>query len=179
MTPPVYESTATAAIVRTSTDVRFDERFTTSSDQPNLDVNSRRAALIGLVQSGSIAQQVIDELGDQLPSELRDPAVLLKTVSGGMATVGSRAGQSDLINITVRAQSPKMAAAIANAWAKTYVQQVNSVYGQVPDDMLGSVEAQLVQAQDTYAKAQADLEGYSPPASWTPSPASPMCLARQ
>ena len=47
VTPPVYESTATAAIVRTSTDVRFDERFTTSSDQPNLDVNSRRAALVG------------------------------------------------------------------------------------------------------------------------------------
>ena len=60
----------------------------------------------------------------------------------------------------MRAKSPETAAAIANAWAKAYVQQVNSVYGQVPDDMLGSVEAQLVQAQDTYAKAQADLEGY-------------------
>ena len=159
ITPPVYESTATAAIVRTSTDVRFDERFTTSSDQPNLDVNSRRAALVALVNSASIAQQVIGELGDQLPTELREPGELLRAVKGGMAT-GSRTGQSDLINITVRAQSPETAAAIANAWAKAYVQQVNSVYGQVPDDMLGSVEAQLVRAQDTYAKAQAGLEGY-------------------
>ena len=160
VTPPVYESTATAAIVRTSTDVRFDERFTTSSDQPNLDLNSRRAALVALVNSASIAQQVIEELGEQLPVELRSPGELLRAASGEMATVGGRSGQSDLINITVRAQSPEAAAAIANAWAKAYVQQVNSVYGQVPDDMLGSVEAQLVQAQDTYAKAQADLEGY-------------------
>ena len=83
MTPPVYEANATAAIVRTSTDVRFDERFTTSSDQPAmLDVNSRRTALVALVKSGSIAQQVIDELGDQLPLELQNPAKLLNAVHG-------------------------------------------------------------------------------------------------
>ena len=75
LTPPVYEANATAAIIRTSTDVRFDERFTTSSDQPNnMDVNSRRTALVALVKSGSIAQQVIDELGDQLPLRLQSPS---------------------------------------------------------------------------------------------------------
>jgi hypothetical protein len=147
--------------VRTSTDVRFDERFTTSSDQPaNLDVNSRRAALVALVKSGSIAQQVIDELGNQLPLELRSPSKLLDAVTAGMATAAGRTGQSDLINISVRAESPALAAAIANAWAKAYVQQVNSVYGQVPDDMLGSVEAQLVQAEAAYDKTQANLESF-------------------
>ena len=93
MTPPVYEANATAAIVRTSTDVRFDERFTTSSDQPgNLDVNSRRTALVALVKSGSIAQQVIDELGDQLPLKLQSPAKLLDAVTAEMATAAGRAG---------------------------------------------------------------------------------------
>ena len=92
VTPPVYEANATAAIVRTSTDVRFDERFTTSSDQPNLDVNSRRAALVALVKSGSIAQQVIDELGDQLPLKLQSPARLLNAVTAEMATATGRAG---------------------------------------------------------------------------------------
>ena len=157
-TPPVYESTATAAIVRTSTDVRFDERFTTSSDQPNMDVNSRRAALVALVKSGSIAQQVIKDLGGQLSPSNRSPATLLDAVTGEMATVGGRVGQSDLINITVRALSPEQAALIANAWANAYVQQVNRVYGQVPDDMLGSVNAQLTEAQQTYAVAQEKLE---------------------
>ena len=160
LTPPVYEANATAAIVRTSTDVRFDERFTTSSDQPNLDVNSRRAALVALVKSGSIAQQVIDELGDQLPLRLQSPARLLDAVTAEMATASGRAGTSDLIQINVKAGSPELAAAIANAWAKAYVQQVNSIYGQVPDDMLGSVEAQLVEAQAAYDKAQANLESF-------------------
>jgi uncharacterized protein involved in exopolysaccharide biosynthesis len=160
MTPPVYEANATAAIVRTSTDVRFDERFTTSSEQPNLDVNSRRAALVALVKSGSIAQQVIDELGDRLPLELRSPARLLGAVTAELATASGRAGTSDLIRISARAGSPELAATIANAWAEAYVPQVNSVYGQVPDDMLGSVETQLVEAQAAYAAAQASLEGY-------------------
>ena len=68
--------------------------------------------------------------------------------------------QSDLIQISVKADSPELAATIANAWAKAYVQQVNSIYGQVPDDMLGSVEAQLVEAQTAYDKAQANLETF-------------------
>jgi uncharacterized protein involved in exopolysaccharide biosynthesis len=159
LTPPLYEATATAAIVRTLTDVRFDERFTTSAEQENLDVNSRRMALIALVNSGSVAQQVIAELGDALPGKLRDPAELLDAVEGEMATV-SGGGLSDLINITVRAESPETAAAIANAWARAYVQQVNSVYGQVSDEMLESVGAELAAAQASYAQVQAELENY-------------------
>ena len=159
-TPPVYEANATAAIVRTSTDVRFDDRFTTSSDERNVDVSSRRMALVAMVKDGSIAQQVIDELGDQLPLKLQNSSRLLDAVTAEMATATGRAGQSDLIQISATADSPELAAAIANAWAKAYVQQVNSVYGQVPDDMLGSVEAQLVEAQAAYEKAQANLENF-------------------
>lgn len=58
-TPPIHEATATVAIVRTLTDVRFDARFTTSAEEENLDVNSRRMAPIALVDSGDLAQQVI------------------------------------------------------------------------------------------------------------------------
>lgn len=160
MTSPVYEASATAAIVRTSTEVSFDERFTTTSDQPNLDLNSRRAALVALVKSGSIAQQVIDEMGERLPAALRNPAALLNAVTAGLATASGRTGTSDLIEIRVRAASPQLAADIANVWARAYVQQVNSVYGQVPDEMLGSVEAQLVDAQAAYSSAQVELEGF-------------------
>lgn len=159
ITPPVYEATATAAIVRISTDVRFDERYTTSSAQPNLDVNSRRTALIALVHNGAIAQQVIAELGDALPSSLQNPADLLEVVEGEMATANG-GGQSDLINITVRTESPETSAAVANAWAKAYVQHVNSIYGQTPDEMLISVETQLAAAQQTYQEAQTTLENH-------------------
>lgn len=160
LTPAVYEANATAAIVRTSTDVRFDERFTTTSDGQGLDVNSRRTALVALVKSGSIAQQVIEEMGEQLPARLRNPATLLELVTAELATATGRAGTSDLIQISATADSPQLASDIANAWARAYVQQVNSIYGQVPDDMLGSVEAQLVEAQATYNTAQTNLESF-------------------
>lgn len=158
-TPPIYEATATVAIVRTLTDVRFDARFTTSAEEENLDVNSRRMALIALVDSGDLAQQVIDELGDALPPKLRDPVELLDAVEGEMAQVAG-GGQSDLINITVRAESPETAALIANTWAQAYVQQVNRVYGQVSDEMVNTVTAELQTAQQTYAAAQQQLEAH-------------------
>ncbi|MFN8465873.1 MAG: hypothetical protein U0X20_09995 [Caldilineaceae bacterium] len=163
ITPPVYEATATAAIVRTASDVSLDERFTTSSDPlASQSINSRRIALVALVKSGEIAQQVIDELGNQLPPDLQSPAALLNTVTAiaPSLTTGSATTQSDLIQINVHAGSPELAAAIANAWAKAYVRQVNSVYGQVSTDMLSSVEAQLVEAQSDYQKAQTSLESY-------------------
>jgi uncharacterized protein involved in exopolysaccharide biosynthesis len=159
-TPPAYAATATAAIVRTSSEVSLDARFTTTADERGLDTNTRRAALVALVKSGSIAQQVIGDMGDHLPPDLRDPATLLSTVSADMATADGRTGQSDLIQISVQAGSPQLAADIANAWANAYIQQVNSIYGQVPDDMLGTVEAHLVEAQAAYDKAQANLESF-------------------
>lgn len=158
LTPRIYEAIATVAIVRTSTDVSLDERFTT--EQQSLDVDSRRMALIALVSSGEIAQQVIDELGDALPTSLQDPAALLDTIESEMALAGGRAGQSDLINIKARTDSPQTSALIANTWAKAYVQQVNNIYGKVPDELLASVEAQLAEAQQTYEQAQSRLESY-------------------
>lgn len=162
MTPPEYEATATATIMRTFTNVQFDSRFTTSSESVTTEsssnsVDSRRAALVALAKSSSIAQQVIDQLGDALPLDLQNASDLLKSVDTEMATNG-RSIQSDLINFNVVAPSSQLAADIANAWAAIYVQQVNSVYGQVPDDMLESVAAQLIDARTAYADAQADLE---------------------
>lgn len=47
---------------------------------------------------------------------------------------------------------------IANTWAQAYVQQVNRVYGQVSDEMVNTVTAELQTAQQTYAAAQQQLE---------------------
>src|SRR5262245_10199047 len=56
--PPIYEASADVAIVRTVSDVSFDERFVTTSDKVGEDTSSttaRRNALLGLVSSGGIA----------------------------------------------------------------------------------------------------------------------------
>ncbi len=158
---PMYEAAANVAIVRTQTDVNFDDRFTTSSDSNRTqDVTSRRAALVGLAKSGTIAEAVIADLGDQLSEELRDPATLLRRIEASLSTQNGRTGQSDLIEITADAESPETAAAIANSWAKRYVQEVNRIYGQVPDEMMASVEQELSQAQTKYGDAQSNLESF-------------------
>ncbi|MCB0152538.1 MAG: hypothetical protein KDE01_33385 [Caldilineaceae bacterium] len=161
METPMYEAGANVAIVRTQTDVNFDDRFTTSSDSNRTqDVTSRRAALVGLAKSGTIAEAVIADLGDQLDERQRDPARLLRRIDASLSTQNGRTGQSDLIEITASADSPEVAAAIANSWAKHYVQEVNRIYGQVPDEMMASVEQELSQAQTKYGEAQSNLEGF-------------------
>ena len=158
---PSYTATAGAAIVRTQTDVNLDERFTTSSNAPaQADVGSRRGALLGLSPTAEIAEQVIAELGGMLSPKEQNPAELLRMVAGSVAPGGGRTTLSDLIDITATADSPEKAAAIANAWGKYYVQEVNRIYGQVPDEMLISVDAELARARVAYEKAQGNLESF-------------------
>jgi len=158
---PEYRAEASVAIVRTQTEVNFDDRFTTSSGQPGVaDISSRRSALLGLVYSGAIAERVIAEVGGQLDPQLRDPATLLGQVGAQLGADGARNAQSDLIVIAASADSAATAALIANAWARQYVFEVNRIYGQVPDEMIASVQAELDQARDTYAASQRALEQF-------------------
>ena len=161
VTPPSYVATASVAIARTVSDVSFDERFRTSpGEMDTASVNARRSALLGLVTTGSIANEVIAELGDLLSEEERDPSALLQRIEGEPGpTVGTRA-DSDLIRITAKADSPEKAAAIANAWARAYVRQINTVYGQVPDEVFDSIRAELATAEQNYHEAQSRLEGF-------------------
>ena len=157
-----YEATATAVIARVSSDVNFDERFlTTSNDGAETSVvASRRAALLGLVKSGAIAQTVINELGAQWPEEEREPAILLKRVEAKLAPGPDARNPSDLIQITITADDPEKAAAIANAWSHDYVDAVNAIYGQVPEAVIASVEAEQTAVEQRYLEAQDTLETF-------------------
>jgi len=157
-----YKATATAVIARVSSNVNIDERFlTTSSDgAANSAAASRRAALLGLVKSGAIARSVIDELGAQWFDEERDPAALLENVEAKLAPGPDARTPSDLIQITVTADDPEKAAAIANAWSRDYVDEVNAIYGQVPEDVVTSVEAEQAAVEQRYLGAQETLETF-------------------
>jgi len=65
-----------------------------------------------------------------------------------------------LIRITITADDADKAAAIANAWARIYVREVNTIYGQVPDEVLTSIETELATAQQQYLTGQANLEAF-------------------
>ena len=162
--PPKYEAVARVAIDRVTSAITFDERFRTLSEdlaqQAITDSNARRAALVGLASNGAVAEAVIQELGDLLTEEERDPSMLLEMVEAQIAPGTDSRTPSDLIEIKVTADSPEKAAAIANAWAKHYVEQVNSLYGRVPPVLLSSVQSELNDAKTEYQDAQKALETF-------------------
>ena len=162
--PAQYEASADVAIVRTVSDVNFDERFRTDPENLGTDFTSlsaRRSALLGLVATGSIAQEVITQLGDTLSTEEQNPANLVDMVSAELANAGGAGSDSDLIRITVTADNAEKAAAIANAWARIYVREVNTIYGQVPNEVMASIQTELAAAEKQYLTSQANLETFT------------------
>jgi capsular polysaccharide biosynthesis protein len=156
---PLYTSSAEIAIVRTVSDVQFDERFRTESSEPNvLNLNARRLALVALAESAAIAQEVIDTLGPILSEDERLVDGLLDAVEAEVSSPAAvRSNDSDMIRISVKADSPEKAAAIANAWASAFVRKANTTFGQVPDELFNSVQEELVWAEEQYATAQSNL----------------------
>jgi len=155
----VYAASADVAILRTVSDVSFDERFTTQTEEVvGTALVSRRNALLSLANSTALGQEVIDRLGELLPEELQDPTELAKSVTTEMAISASVRGDSDLIRITATSEWPDISAAVATEWARVYVETVNRVYAQAPDELIASIERELADADVKYTAAQAALE---------------------
>lgn len=159
---PQYEAASNVVIARIVSEVTLDERFTTAPEaQQSTSAASRRAALVALVESGAIAQAVIDELGAQLTEEEHNPAALLRMIQGQAAPGPDARTPGDLITISATAGSAEKAAALANAWARHYVTQINSIYGQAPGEAIASVEGERTRAFTEYQAAQADWEEFT------------------
>ncbi|MFM7172388.1 MAG: Wzz/FepE/Etk N-terminal domain-containing protein, partial [Caldilinea sp.] len=159
VTPPVYSATATLAIARTSRDIQFDENFRTTLDAEN-PANTRRVALVGLVASNAVAEVVAKELSDAFDEEERAPTELLKQLEAAAVTAPGSRTEGDLIQITARAGEPEKAAELATTWAKAYVEYANRLYGDVPVQLIESVQNELAQAQVAYDSAQTKLETF-------------------
>lgn len=161
--PLQYIASANVAIVRTTSDVTFAERFRTAEADLGADVgglSARRSALLGLVTTGTVAQQVINDLDNVLTAREQIPSNLLQMVDAETVTQAGSRADSDLIRIIVNADDPDKAATIANSWAKAYVHEVNTIYSQVPDEVLASIQAELTEAEEEYQAAQAALETF-------------------
>ena len=159
VTPPVYSATASVAIARTSRDIQFDENFRTTLDADN-PANTRRVALVGLVASNAVAEVVAEQLSAAFDEEERAPTELLEQIEATAATAPGSRTEGDLIQITARAGEPEKAAELATTWAKVYVEYANRLYGDVPVQLIESVQNELAQAQVTYDSAQAELETF-------------------
>ena len=160
---PTFRASSSVIVARVTNNANFDDRFQTFSDETggNAAINvSRRGALLGLVRTGAVAQAVVAELGDQLPPNLQEPAQLLEIIEAEVAPSADSRNPSDLIRIYATTKSPAMAAAIANSWSTHYVQQVNDLFGQVPPEVIASVEGELVLSNESYQQAQRALESF-------------------
>lgn len=157
--PATYAASADVVIARVTSRIALDERITTSEETQQGGVASWRASLLQLAQSPAIAQAVYTELGGQLNDDWTAQTIL------NSVTIDNPPGSdprtlSDIIRITARTRDPELSAAIANAWARYFVDHINQVYGQVPADTLAAVEAEVEAAQTTYLEAEAALEAY-------------------
>jgi capsular polysaccharide biosynthesis protein len=165
---PMYKANATVAIARTSSNINFDENFrTTLSDQgmttaarADVLVGTRRAALVGLVSSGAVAESVSAQLDSSFTEEERVPRRLMANIEAEAVVAPGSRTEGDLIQITAKADSPEKAAALATAWAHTYVEHINRLYGEVPEQLLASVQGELEQTQSSFDSAQRNLEAF-------------------
>lgn len=150
---PIYSANADILVMRMLTSFDIDARVNTSfADRP--DLNSWRASLSQLVSSPIVAEAVLAELGDQLPSNLRTPQRLASRVSATVPLSTDERFTSNIIRLTVESDQPELSALIANSWAKHYVNYVNGLFGEVPESMIESVNIEHSDAMVAYQGAE-------------------------
>jgi capsular polysaccharide biosynthesis protein len=107
-------------------------------------------AMKAIAQDDGLVKQVIQRLGDQLPSDEREIEELKSRVSLN--------DQGDLLNITARAGDPALAVQIANTWAEEAVTAINAAYSG--EQTLAEVQSRYQSTKDEYDQAQSALEAY-------------------
>ncbi|NPV06726.1 MAG: hypothetical protein HPY83_02030 [Anaerolineae bacterium] len=141
---PSYEATALVAIIRP----RYVAQFTTSFetipyDQQQLPLK----AYPTLATSSDLLQQLLPLVADRLPEGSRSVRHLKDMVS-------ARSGQdASLIELTVAAPDPELAAYIANIWAEQLADRIQEVYGQTAHE-IAAFEERLADAAERRQAAE-------------------------
>ncbi|NLG26696.1 MAG: hypothetical protein GX557_02215 [Chloroflexi bacterium] len=156
--PVRYRARALVATVRETTRVTLGTEMVTLSEDEILRSTStakeRLQSFVAFVKNPTIADQVVKDLGDRLPAEMRTVGRLLPLVDGRLAT------GSDAIEITVSARNANDAATVANAWAAAYVSQLNALYGSYEEGTVGAIGDETAAAEAAYRQRQAEVEAY-------------------
>ena len=162
---PRYTASADVAIIPTRANVALDVRFAAvegAARRFRSDPQGRRAALVGLVNKPNLAAKVLDQLRGQFDEDVR-PADLVRKVDAELVVIGmaSNRPESDLIRITVQADSPPLAKAFADAWAETFVADVNLLYEEAPSQVIETVRAERTSVRQRYLEAESRLQSFT------------------
>lgn len=163
---PEYSASADVAVIDTSTTVSLDDSFQAAENVflerrgGRESYLARRAALLGLIRSGSVAEAVARSIDWPDAGDPVKLTALIESVSAELVTIGvvTERNQSDLLRITLEADSAEKAVLGANAWATQYVMEVNRVFTPVTPSVVTSVQLRLEEAEGAYLKAQVELE---------------------
>jgi uncharacterized protein involved in exopolysaccharide biosynthesis len=163
---PMYEATARVVSLRSQAEVSLELDLETGGEGgfdwteavqalSERQLAQRLNSMAGMVKNGSIAQEVSDALAGTLTEEERDPSELVSYVEGRVLELesGEFTG-SDTILIVVEYDDAEKAAAIANAWARSYEMYINQIYGEAAVAPFTDISAQVEEAQTEYEIAE-------------------------
>lgn len=145
--PQLSRGRSSVLIVPTVSQVTLDPRFTTRDATLLTNATFQREALITLASSGALEARVAADLG------------IAPLIPGSLSAQVQVEADGDLIWFTASALDQPEAVRIAEAWARTYELMVAEIYSR---DASGEalLNQQIADAQQRYAAAQAELEGF-------------------
>ena len=147
--PPVYEAKASVLMTKARPEIILEPKYQTVFQE---DSTLIRQALLSLATSPSVANMVIEQMGDELePSERKTSKLLAKIDIGN---------KGDLIKISAKSTNPQKAADIANTWAKSYKNYVNELYYKGMIRSPEELQAQANIAENEYEEKQKALEDF-------------------
>ncbi len=156
--PPTYEATANIAMVKEQTTLDLGSAVTTATESDLAMAGSRFTTrlntLAQLVNNPVVAERVVNQLsGEWFAVGAPGPAQLARQVKGEATK------DTGLIAIHVRDGNPQRAAALASAWAETFVSFANGLYSSNAGNYDVIVE-QLQKSEAEYNSAQAEMEEF-------------------
>jgi uncharacterized protein involved in exopolysaccharide biosynthesis len=144
-----YVATATILLTRSQASLNLAEQFPTVRENI-YDPGSRMSALLTIAQSDAISLATLDSVGDKLPADEREIEAIEDRVEV--------TDKGDSILVSASAQTPELAAEIANTWAHQTVLTINQAYsGGQP---LAEIQSRLATAEQEYEVAQNALEAF-------------------
>jgi capsular polysaccharide biosynthesis protein len=134
-------------------DADFESRVTVDESLPDRALLT--AGLVQLANSGTVLQGTIEQLGDQLPPELRNLTEL------GQVLTLSEEPRTGLITLHATHPDSAVAVRLVNAWAAAFIVQGNQVYGSARGTpVLQALQAKHDAARESYQRAEQELAAF-------------------
>lgn len=150
--PKTYQTSVTILVTAPKLKLQFDSRLSTTIGTGLSGALHR--TFLSLARSQAVEQAVLDELGDRVPAQLREPGTLRALVD-----VSQVRGSSSVYKLKVRSDDPLFAQELANVWATKYIEYINTVYDLSPENK-AEIARSLEMAKQRLEEAEEALRSF-------------------